>query len=155
MNFKIQSISDVITNSSTEVFIVIHYSDIEAIKNIVNAILRIDSDLKFDDLFEASFEVEEYALERILDCWDEYKNYFNDAEQPKDYEELDKMIHSLSEASIKLLSGDFNDSQWDSYTRFFSSITINPKEINNNKHAAAARAIESIQSLFELDYYYG
>ena len=51
MNFKIQSISDVITNSSTEVFIVIHYSDIEAIKNVVNAILRIDSDLKFDDLF--------------------------------------------------------------------------------------------------------
>lgn len=155
MNFKIQSISDVITNSSTEVFIVIHYSDIEAIKNIVNAILRIDSDLKFDDLFEASFEVEEYALERIFDCWDDYKNYFNDAEQPKDYEELDKMIHSLSEASIKLLSGDFNDSQWDSGLRFFSSITINPKEINNNKHAAAARAIESIQSLFELDYYYG
>ena len=67
MNFKIQSISDVITNSSTEVFIVIHYSDIEAIKNIVNAILRIDSDLKFDDLFEASFEVEEYALEHIFD----------------------------------------------------------------------------------------
>ena len=155
MNFKIQSISDVITNSSTEVFIVIHYSDIEAIKNIVNAILRIDSDLKFDDLFEASFEVEEYALERILDCWDEYKNYFNDAEQPKDYEELDKMIHSLSEASIKLLSGDFNDSSWDSYVRFFSAITIKPKEINNNKHAVAARAIESIQSLFDLDYYYG
>ena len=155
MNFKIQSISDVITNSSTEVFIVIHYSDIEAIKNIVNAILRIDSNLKFDDLFEASFEVEEYALERMFDCWDDFKSYFNDSEQPKDYDELDKMVHSLSEASLKLLASDFNDSQWDSSVRFFSSITINPKEINNNKHVAAARAIASIQSLFELDYCYG
>ena len=39
---KIQSISDVITNSSTEVFIVYDSSNIDSIKQVIDAILSID-----------------------------------------------------------------------------------------------------------------
>lgn len=42
IKIKIQSISDVITNSSTEVFIVYDSGNIDSIKHIINAILSID-----------------------------------------------------------------------------------------------------------------
>lgn len=51
MVIKIQSVSDVITNSSTEVFIVYNLSNIDSIKELVNAILAIDGNYTFDDLF--------------------------------------------------------------------------------------------------------
>ena len=52
MVIKIQSISDVITNSSTEVYITYYPSDKNAIINIVNAILAINGEGKFEDYFE-------------------------------------------------------------------------------------------------------
>lgn len=50
---KIQSISDVITNSSTEIYTVYDEKDIiQTIKDMVNSILTLgQSDLCFDDLF--------------------------------------------------------------------------------------------------------
>ena len=50
---KIQSISDIITNSSTEVFMVYDNDSIKNIKELVNAVLSINKDNKytFDDLF--------------------------------------------------------------------------------------------------------
>ena len=62
--------------------------------NLTGAFLGISQTKKKGDMFKAIMESIAF----------EYKNYFNGAEQPKDYDELDKMIHSLSEASIKLLS---------------------------------------------------
>lgn len=51
--FKIQSISDIITNSSTEVFMVYDESAFKRIKEIVNAILESTGfEQRFDDLFE-------------------------------------------------------------------------------------------------------
>lgn len=58
--FKIKSITDVITNSSTEVFTVYDKNAIENIKQLVNAILSInnnDKKLTFDDLFDIDYNI--------------------------------------------------------------------------------------------------
>ena len=52
MILKIQSISDVITNSSTEIYTIYTKNDITTIKNIVNALLAVNGDSTFDDLFD-------------------------------------------------------------------------------------------------------
>lgn len=68
MIFKIQSISDVITNSSTEVYITYYPSDKDAIINVVNAILAINGGGKFEDYFEFKW----YPNEDFLyDKWEE------------------------------------------------------------------------------------
>lgn len=50
---KIQSFSDIITNSSTEIFTLYTRSDFNLLKDIVNSLLKVaGSDKTFDDLFE-------------------------------------------------------------------------------------------------------
>lgn len=82
---KIQSISDIITNSSTEVFMVYDDHSFKAIKELVNAILSINKDNKytFDDLFtvEALFDKESFLSENP-----EYKDLTDDELLQKAYE---------------------------------------------------------------------
>lgn len=63
----IQSISDIITNSSTEVFMVYDKRAFDDIKDLVNAILNINknNEYTFDDLFEIkeSFDEEEFLYQ--------------------------------------------------------------------------------------------
>lgn len=57
-HIKLQSVSDVITNSSTEIYTVCTEYTLDRLKDIVNSILEISgSSLKADDLF--TFELEE------------------------------------------------------------------------------------------------
>ncbi len=65
MVIKIQSISDVITNSSTEVFVVYDSTNINSIKRIVDSILAIDSSYTFDDLFTIKMIVSEHAIYKM------------------------------------------------------------------------------------------
>ena len=64
---KIQSVSDIITNSSSEVFMVYDVDGLEKIKELVNAVLSLNENntYTFDDLFtiEANLEVEEFLDE--------------------------------------------------------------------------------------------
>lgn len=56
-NIKIQSVSDVITNSSTEIYVEATEYTLNGIRNIVNSILKsVDSEYTADDLFEFSLE---------------------------------------------------------------------------------------------------
>lgn len=57
-HIKLQSVSDVITNSSTEIYTVCTEYTLDRLKDIVDSILEISgSSLKADDLF--TFELEE------------------------------------------------------------------------------------------------
>lgn len=52
-NVKIQSFSDIITNSSSEVYICLSYNGVEIFKEIINSILKIaGSDKECDDYFD-------------------------------------------------------------------------------------------------------
>lgn len=66
---KIQSVSDIITNSSSEVFMIYDEAAFKSIKELVNAILALgNNDKTFDDLFEIKANVSEYFF-------DEYPEY--------------------------------------------------------------------------------
>lgn len=73
--FKIQSVSDIITNSSTEVFMVYDESAFKSIKEIVNAILESTGfEQRFDDLFE----IKAIVSEGFVDDYPDYKGYPED-----------------------------------------------------------------------------
>ena len=68
IKINIQSESDLITNSSTEIYTVCTEYTLDRLKDIVNSILKIaDSTLTADDLF--TFELDEES--------DEYSAYYN------------------------------------------------------------------------------
>lgn len=90
---KIISFSDVITNSSSEVFIIHDREALNRMKELVNSILSISSEFTFDNLFD---------IKMILDDWveDEYKSHFPNNPNPsqKELEEFaldDKSYYEL------------------------------------------------------------
>ena len=61
---KVQTISNIITNSSSEIFVIYRKSDFEFIKEIINELLKLaGSNKTFDDLFELKIWAMEEAEE--------------------------------------------------------------------------------------------
>lgn len=80
-NIKIQSISDVITNSSTEIYVEATEHTLNGIKNIVNSILKsVNSEYTADNLFEFSLE----DIDKDIDTDYPYKrNYIVTPKKPE------------------------------------------------------------------------
>jgi len=81
------SVIDLITNSSTEIFV---YSEnsLEPAKELINEILKLQGvDQTCDDLFDLSVEMSDYGLEQYL----EYEQYDQD---DLDVEEVKKQIEA-------------------------------------------------------------
>lgn len=76
---KIQSISDLITNSSTEVFIVWEESIMDTIKELVNGILALTSNKTFEDYFDIKMI---YDYWQIVDHFDDDPNAMLDPDCP-------------------------------------------------------------------------
>lgn len=73
MTIKIQSITDVITNSSSEIYTIIYKSDIDRIHDILEAILKtFDPDLDFDSAFTIC---PDYDEDDVNDMWNNYEEY--------------------------------------------------------------------------------
>ena len=67
--FKIKSLTDVITNSSTEVFTIYNKEAVNKIKQMVNSILALSdatSNLTFDDLFEVDYRLYDYGTGELI-----------------------------------------------------------------------------------------
>lgn len=134
MNFKIQSISDVITNSSTEVYITYYPSDKNAIINVVNAILAINDGGKFEDYFEFKWIPNEDFL---YDKWVDDK-----IEIP-----FEQWVESLPES---FLFSDYE--RWDDCRNFIEGYSITAKDPKNSK---AANLLTDLDSIFATDISYG
>ena len=134
MNFKIQSISDVITNSSTEVYITYYPADKDAIINVVNAILAINGGGKFEDYFEFKWIPNEDFL---YDAW-------VDGEIKIPFEQW---VESLSES---FLFSEYE--RWDDCRNFIEGYSITAKDPKNSK---AADLLTSLDSIFTTDISYG
>lgn len=126
--FKIQSISDIITNSSTEVFMVYSKESINSMKELVNALLEFgESKYSFDDLFEVLPE------------------YVDEGELRAQYEEDGGEATGLSFEDY-VIENNYNKlSDGEGYPNIIG-IKVIPK-----KHMAkgAAKLIESIPNIFE------
>jgi hypothetical protein len=134
MVIKIQSISDVITNSSTEVYITYYPSDKKAIINIVNAVLAINGEGKFEDYFEFKWiSNKDFLYEK----WEEDK-----IEIP-----FEQWVESLPESFL------FSEYQrWDDCRNFIEGYSITAKDPKNSK---AADLLTSLDSIFTTDVSYG
>ena len=67
--FRIKSLTDVITNSSTEVFTIYNKGAINKVKEMVNSILALSdttSNLTFDDLFDVDYCFDIYEIEELI-----------------------------------------------------------------------------------------
>ena len=134
MIFKIQSISDVITNSSTEVYITYYPSDKDAIINVVNAILAINGGGKFEDYFEFKWiPNEDFLYDKWVD--DKIKIPF------------EQWVESLPESFL------FSDHErWEDSRNFIEGYSITAKDPKNSK---AADLLTSLDSIFTTDVSYG
>ena len=155
MVIKVQSISDLITNSSTEVFVVYDSTNVDSIKNIVNAILAIDSSYTFDDLFTIKMIVSEHAIDKMYREWDDY---FPGKTKPDSKKDFINYINSLSDSELFTIediwaNNDRSTYYWE-YNLFYEGYQVNIKEgiEKSNKLQKAVDAIRSLDSIFSLDY---
>lgn len=124
-NVIVQSVSDIITNSSSEVFMVYNDQSFKQIKELVNAILSINSDNKytFDDLFEVKAHLDE---EWFLEEYPEYEGI--------PYDELIEKARQIDE-----------DNCGEGYP-YVNGYVVTAK---NNKHEDIASKLSNLDRIFE------
>lgn len=122
----IQSVSDVITNSSSEVVIKMNRSTVSDIKDVVNSLLEKFTELKFDDLFTVQYVVDDDDINEVL---------YLDEDDPK----VDEYIEQ-----------DEND--YDNYPRL-SEVKISSKPGRDLDRAA--RLLSGLSGIFNTEVYYG
>lgn len=146
MVIKIQSVSDVITNSSTEVFIVYNLSNIDSIKELVNAILAIDGNYTFDDLFNIEMQISEDFAWSMVDEWEYY------FEEKCPYENWKGFYEHLCTLSKQEL--DEYEQMSESPRSIYKGYSVSLKDgiENSDKLQKAIKAIQSIDSIFSIDY---
>ncbi len=158
----IHSFVDVITNSSSEIFVSADQNTVKAIKKLVDNIILASSSAEIlddngkrvgptaDDLF--TFELKYLCYD---DSFDEV--YLTKQEIKQKRKEIDEIIENADgKYSEEQVAGaeewNFGDGDADGYTRCSVIVTVKDK---SNKHAAAAAKILSdLTGLFNIDSTY-
>lgn len=124
-----QSLSDIITNSSSEVFTVYNESSIESVKTLVNSILKAArSHYKFDDLFTA---------ELVIDKDNAEEDYENSGD--KELMSLEEFIANHDKYCVESEGGYL-------YTQ---GIKVIPKDLDDTKLYLAAGYLSELGDIFE------
>lgn len=143
VGIKLQSLTDVITNSSTSIYTMYDIRDKDTIKNLVNAILAIDGKYTFDDLFEIGFTVNSWILEDIYDRDDSLQEQYPTCEAFEDY------ILTLSDEELI---------EWDDIAKYNSYgpvclfdgfwVSVKKDVTETEVLKKAAQAIQTIDNIF-------
>lgn len=152
MVITIQSISDIITNSSTEVYTIYTKNDIKTIKSIVNALLAVNGDSTFDDLFDIELIINDSVFEYL----------WNDStELQKEYPNEDDFIEYLetctNQEDLDRFEDIWYDTRWEYYISFYDgySVTLKPGIEKTEKLEQAISAIQTLDSIFNHEVSYG
>lgn len=149
VDIKLQSLIDVITNSSTSIYTMYNIRDKDTIKDIVNAILAIEGKYTFDDLFEMGFTVNSWILEDIYDRDESLQEQYSTFEAFEDY------ISTLSDEELVAWDDVAKDSTYDPiclFDGFWVSVKKDVKETEVLKKAA--QAIRTIDNIFTYEANY-
>lgn len=107
MIFKLQSLNDVVTNSSMEVYQEATQYTVDAVKDIINVILKISgSDKSCDDLFTVSINYEDMLDSYFDDCLDRSdidEEYLGMIEEVRNRKDDNGYFISNSEAYAELV----------------------------------------------------
>lgn len=156
---NIQSISDLITNSSSVAFIVYNKENIASIKELVNSVLSLlDPSKTFDDYFEIEMHINYDDLEDIFDDYCKDKNLYENYPELKKYSLLKdseqfKYLESLSTEVIKKYFDLYNDKSYDRFYYMYEGFSISAK-INDPIVEKAAAVVNRIDCIFGVDYSY-
>ena len=104
MTIHIQSISDVITNSSSETYMILQDDSVEGVKKIIDSILDLAGHgFHWNDFFKIYEDFDEnYALDLYKDRWDSQEHEEGEEYKEPSREELLDFVH------------DINDENWNS-----------------------------------------
>lgn len=132
IKLTIQSINDIITNSSSEVVVKYDKDSVKQLKELVNSIIAPFTKLKFDDLF---------ILTYYRDGYDDDGNYWED-ELPENHQELEKILDKSWE---RIYDGGYP---------IIKSVIIRPRE-GKECMSQAAGLLQNIANIFETGIIYG
>ena len=152
MILKIQSISDVITNSSTEIYTIYTKNDIETIKKIVNALLAVNGDSTFDDLFNIELLINDSVFEYLWEDSQEIQEQYPNRDDFYDY--LEKLT---DESELDRLEDIWYDTHsWSCYMSFYDGyvVSIKPEIEKTEKLEKAMQAIQTLDSIFSHEVSY-
>lgn len=152
MVITIQSISDIITNSSTEVYTIYTKNDIKTIKSIVNALLAVNGDLTFDDLFDIELLINDSVFEYLWNDSTELQQEYPNEEDFNKYLET-----CTNQKDLDRFESIWYDTRWDYYISFYDgySVTLKPGIEKTEKLEQAISAIHTLDSIFDHEVSYG
>lgn len=166
MKFRLQSLNDVVTNSSMEVYQEATQYTVDAVKDIINVILKIGgSDKSCDDLFTVSIDYSDMLEDYFDDCLDRSdidEEYLGMIEEVRNRKDDNGYFISNSEAYKELVNmgivGDVLETI-EEFTRNFdcdwryptTQVSIIPK--NSDKKSDAA-ILNKINDLFYVEACY-
>lgn len=151
VDIKIQSITDVITNSSTSVFTIYTKNDIKTIKSIVNALLAVNGNSTFDDLFDIELLISDSVFEEL---WDD------SIELQKEYPNEDDFNKYLKTCTNQNDLDRFEDIWYDTRYEFYVSfydgykVTLKPGIEKTEKLEQAISAIQTLDNIFDHEISY-
>jgi hypothetical protein len=132
IKLTIQSINDIITNSSSEVIVRYDKEGVKQLKELVNSIIAPFTELKFDDLFTLTYSREFYD-------WDDDDSV--DDEIPEDHPDLDKILENSWK---KTWDGGYPDIQ---------GVIIRPRE-GKECMKQAADLLQTVANIFDTEIIY-
>lgn len=105
VKIPMHSIIDLITNSSTEIFVHSENS-LKPCKELINEFLKITgSDKTCDDMFDLSIEIENYSL-------DTYRDYYLENDIEEEVDNTDKDSNELKDEFEKYIQGKIEKPSW-------------------------------------------
>lgn len=152
MKINIQSVSDIITNSSTEVFTMYRGSDVNTIKNIVNAILAINSDVTFDDLFKIEMHISDIVYQYL---WENSKQIQEEFPNEDDFYNY---LETLPVEKLSRYERIWDDVYpYDEYVSFYDGYTVSIKDgvEKTTIYKQAVKAINTFDSIFDHEICFG
>ncbi len=148
---KIQSISDIITNSSTEVFCMYSQRDKEEIKKLVNAILALsDSAVTFDDLFEIKMDINWNAVYHIYDNDEDISTKY------KSDDDFFEFLKTLDDEQLKEYEKKMTVCYTDTPMTLYDGYTVSVKQgvVETETVKKAKEAINYIKNIFDYEAAY-
>jgi hypothetical protein len=146
VDIKIQSITDVVTNSSTEVYTIYTSGDIKTIKNIVDALLAVNGDSTFDDLFNIKLLINEDVVQCLWDSSEEIQK-----EYPNDEDFYKYLETCTNQNELERFEDIWYDDHWDSNFSFYNGyrVTLKPGIEVTEKLQHAIDAIHTLNNIFD------
>lgn len=143
----IHSFIDVVTNSSTSIYVGCHDNTIEYAKELIDTLLQVaGSDKKVDDLF--TFEIHadfDYECDKIMENLSEYypESELEDISWDKEKELAKAIFDKMNSGEIEPHDAFGTDGQWDFDTR---TLIIKSKE-NDQLSIDLSQRLQNIFSI--------